>query len=63
LTPAELRVLEILPGHLTFLADRRTHVSPNTVKTHPASIYRKLGASSRDQAVRRAREIGLLDAA
>jgi len=61
LTPAELRVLQYLPQHLSFpQVATRIQVSPNTVKTHAASIYRKLGCSSRDQAVRRAREIGLL---
>lgn len=64
LTRAELRLLQFLPEHLSFpQIAARIHVSPNTVKTHAASIYRKLGASSRDEAVRRAREIGLLDAA
>ena len=63
LTPAELRVLQFLPRHLSFpQIATSTHVSPNTVKTHAASIYRKLGCSSRDEAVQRARELGLLDA-
>jgi LuxR family maltose regulon positive regulatory protein len=35
-------------------------VSPHTVKTQAISIYRKLGVSSRGEAVRTAREIGLL---
>lgn len=64
LTPAELRVLQFLPEHRSYpqiAAD--IQVSPNTVKTHAASIYRKLGCSSRDQAVRRARDLGLLDGA
>ncbi|MBS1676345.1 MAG: hypothetical protein JST08_03065 [Actinobacteria bacterium] len=62
LTPAELRVLHYLPQHLSFPQIAASlQVSPNTVKTHAASVYRKLGCSSRDQAVRRAREIGLLD--
>lgn len=62
LTQAELRVLQFLPEHLSFpQIAARIHISPNTVKTHAASIYRKLGSSSRDEAVRRAREIGLLD--
>ena len=40
----------------------RLHVlSPNTVKTQAISIYRKLGASSRSDAVARARELGLLE--
>jgi LuxR family maltose regulon positive regulatory protein len=36
-------------------------VSTNTVKTQAQAIYRKLDASSRSQAVGRARELGLLN--
>jgi hypothetical protein len=36
------------------------YVSPNTVKTHTRAIYRKLGTASRQDAIRRAREIGIL---
>ncbi|WDF37769.1 LuxR C-terminal-related transcriptional regulator [Streptomyces sp. T12] len=36
------------------------HLSVNTVKTHLKSIYRKLSATRRGEAVRRARELGLL---
>ena len=36
-------------------------LSPLTIKTHTKAIYRKLGASSRGQAVARARELGLLE--
>jgi LuxR family transcriptional regulator, maltose regulon positive regulatory protein len=35
-------------------------LSVNTVKTHLRSIYRKLAASRRGEAVRRARDLGLL---
>jgi LuxR family maltose regulon positive regulatory protein len=53
---------------LTYLATRMTaaeiavelYLSVNTVKTHLAAIYRKLGASGRREAVRRARELELL---
>jgi LuxR family transcriptional regulator, maltose regulon positive regulatory protein len=64
LTTAELRILQFLPTHLSFpdVADRLC-VSANTVKTHARSVYRKLGASSRAEAVARAREAGLLDEA
>jgi LuxR family maltose regulon positive regulatory protein len=36
------------------------YVSVNTLKTHVRSIYRKLDAASREEAVARARERGLL---
>jgi LuxR family transcriptional regulator, maltose regulon positive regulatory protein len=47
--------------HLT-LAEigQRLYVSQHTVKTQALSIYRKLGASSRSQAVQRLQDIGLL---
>ena len=48
LTPAELRLLPYLQTHLT--ADR-LFVSSHTVKTQVKSIYRKLGVSSRNDAV------------
>jgi LuxR family maltose regulon positive regulatory protein len=63
LTTAELRLLPLLATHLT-LAEigQRLYVSKHTVKTQAISIYRKLGASSRSQAVQRLQEIGLLGA-
>jgi len=36
-------------------------LSPNTIKSHAKAIYRKLGATTRSEAVRQARELGLLD--
>ena len=63
LTAAELRVLELLPTHLTEAQiAEKLFVSRNTVKTHLRGLYRKLEASSRAQAVERARELGLLTA-
>lgn len=61
LTPAELRLLHRLPTHLSFreIADE-LYVSLNTVKTQTGSIYRKLGVSSRTEAVACARTAGLL---
>ena len=61
ITPAEQRVLELLPTHLTVagLADR-LFLAQATVKAHLRAIYRKLGASTREEAVERARELGLL---
>ena len=62
LTTAELRVLQFLPSHLSFpeVAEQLC-VSPNTVKSHARAVYRKLNATSRAEAVDRARECGLLD--
>ena len=64
LTTAELRILQFLPTHLSFpeIAER-LYVSSNTVKTHARAVYRKLGASSRGEAVVLARDQGLLDQA
>jgi LuxR family maltose regulon positive regulatory protein len=64
LTTAELRVLALMPTHLSFREmGRSLHVSANTVKTHAHAIYRKLGVCSRSEAVVRARDTGLLDEA
>jgi LuxR family maltose regulon positive regulatory protein len=62
LTGAELRLLPYLATHLTFpeIASR-LFISRNTVKTEAISIYRKLGASSRSEAIERAVEVGLLE--
>jgi LuxR family maltose regulon positive regulatory protein len=62
LSPAELRLLHFLPTHLSFreIADD-LFVSANTVKTQARSIYRKLGVSSRAEAVDCARAAGLLE--
>jgi LuxR family maltose regulon positive regulatory protein len=61
LTQAELRVLHLLPTHLS-LAEiaAELDVSRNTVKTHVAAAYRKLQVTTRPDAVRRGRELGLL---
>ncbi len=62
LTTAELRVLRYLPTHLSYQGIAEDlYVSRNTVKSQAAAIYRKLGVSSRQGAVARAREWGLLD--
>jgi LuxR family transcriptional regulator, maltose regulon positive regulatory protein len=62
LTAAELRILPLLPTHLS-LAEiaQQLVLSRNTVKTQVAAIYRKLEASNRNEAVRRANDLGLLD--
>jgi LuxR family transcriptional regulator, maltose regulon positive regulatory protein len=62
LTAAELRVLRMLPTHLSFPAiAKQLFVSTNTVKTHVRALYRKLDASSRSEAVSHAAAAGLLD--
>jgi LuxR family transcriptional regulator, maltose regulon positive regulatory protein len=61
LTTAELRLLPLLATHLSFgEMGQRLYLSKHTVKTHAMSIYRKLGVSSRGQAVQRVQEIDLL---
>ena len=59
LTPAELRLLPYLQTHLTIreIAER-LFVSRNTVNSQVSSIYRKLGVSSRNEAVQQATAIG-----
>jgi LuxR family maltose regulon positive regulatory protein len=63
LTPAELRLLPYLQTHLTAsgIAERR-FISTHTVKSQMSSIYRKLGVSSRSEAVQKATTMGLLGA-
>jgi LuxR family transcriptional regulator, maltose regulon positive regulatory protein len=62
LTAAELRLLPLLSTHLSIpeIAGEM-FLSRNTIKTEANSIYRKLGVSSRSQAVTRSRELGLLE--
>jgi LuxR family maltose regulon positive regulatory protein len=61
LTTAELRLLPLLPSHLS-LAEigERLFVSRNTVKTQAISIYRKLGVSTRRETIDRMQELGLI---
>jgi LuxR family maltose regulon positive regulatory protein len=58
LTAAELRLLPLLPTHLSFpqIAER-LYLSRHTVKTQVASVYRKLGVSSRREAVDKMTEL------
>jgi LuxR family transcriptional regulator, maltose regulon positive regulatory protein len=61
LTTAELRVLPLLATHLSFREiGAELFLSPNTIKSQAISVYRKLGATTRSQAVTRARELGFL---
>ncbi len=60
LTAAELRLMPLLPTHLSFREiGERLFVSSHTVRTQAYSAYRKLGVSSRSEAVTRIRELGL----
>jgi LuxR family maltose regulon positive regulatory protein len=62
LTAAELRLLPLLATHLSFAEiAAELALSPNTVKSQAASVYRKLMATSRGQAVARSRELSLLE--
>src|SRR5262249_8525421 len=63
LTLAELRVLPYLTTHLSFQQiGERLHLSRNTIKSQAMAIYRKLGATTRTEAVARAHDIGLFGA-
>ena len=58
---AELRLLPYLQTHLTLPEiGARLFISRNTVATEVGSIYRKLGVSSRAEAVERTMQMGLL---
>ncbi len=62
--PLSKRETEVLEGMAAMLPTEEIaaslYVSVNTVKTHVRSILRKLSASRRNEAVRRARTLGLL---
>jgi DNA-binding CsgD family transcriptional regulator len=61
ISPRELVVLkELAAGRSNKVIARRLEVSPNTVKTHLARLYEKLGAERRTDAVNRARELGII---
>jgi DNA-binding NarL/FixJ family response regulator len=61
ISPRELVVLkELAAGRSNKDIARRLEVSPNTVKTHLAHLYEKLGAERRIDAVNRARELGII---
>jgi LuxR family maltose regulon positive regulatory protein len=61
LSESELRVLRYLPTnlHASEIASE-LYVSLNTIRTHMRNVYLKLGVHSRADAVKRARELGLL---
>jgi DNA-binding NarL/FixJ family response regulator len=61
LTEREREVLDLIAGGSTNreIADR-LYLSPHTVKEHTSTLYRKLRARNRAEAVQRAQRIGLL---
>jgi LuxR family maltose regulon positive regulatory protein len=60
LTEREAMVLRLLRGTLSLREiGQELHLSPNTIKTHTRVIYRKLGVSTRRQAVERGRRAGI----
>ena len=61
LSESELRVLRYLPTNLQASEiAAELFVSLNTIRTHMRNVYAKLGVHSRADAVKRARELGLL---
>jgi len=61
LSGRELEVLhELAAGHSNKEIAAHLHVSPNTIKTHVARLFEKLGAKRRTEAIRRARELGIV---
>lgn len=61
ITPRELEILEELAaGFSNREIANRLFVSENTVKTHAARLFGKLSAQRRTQAVKRAKEAGLI---
>jgi LuxR family maltose regulon positive regulatory protein len=62
LTAAELRLLPLLSTHLSVPEiAAELFLSVHSIRAQTRSIYRKLDASSRNQVVTRARELGLLE--
>ena len=60
LTEREVAVLRLLRGTLSLREiGQELHLSQNTIKTHTRLIYRKLGVSTRHDAIEKGREIGI----
>lgn len=61
ITRRELEILELIAAGLSNKEiASRVYVSENTVKTHAASVFEKLNAKRRTQAVQLAKEAGLI---
>ena len=62
LTPREMEILAMISRGATLRqVGRALEISPRTVETHVAKLYRKLGVRTRVQAVSHAAQLGLLD--
>jgi DNA-binding NarL/FixJ family response regulator len=62
LSPREREVLDLIAsGSTNREIAAALHLSPNTIKEHTSSLYRKLGARNRAEAVQRAQRLGLSD--
>ena len=61
ISPRELTVLnELAAGRSNKEIALALNVSPNTVKTHVAQLFEKLGAKRRTEAISKARELGIV---
>ena len=61
LTDREEEVLRLLRGTLSLREiGQELFLSANTIKTHTRAIYRKLGVATRQEAVERGRDVGIL---
>ena len=61
ISPRELTVLnQLAAGRSNKEIAQALNVSPNTVKTHVAQLFDKLGAKRRTEAISKARELGIV---
>ncbi|MGD0867545.1 MAG: response regulator transcription factor [Rhizomicrobium sp.] len=61
ISPRELTILhELAAGRSNKEIAANLNVSPNTVKTHVAKVYEKLDAKRRTDAIKKARELGIV---
>jgi DNA-binding CsgD family transcriptional regulator len=61
LTPRECEILGLLAsGQSNKEIARQLEISPNTAKTHIASVFQKLDVQRRTQAIHKARELALI---
>jgi DNA-binding NarL/FixJ family response regulator len=61
ISPRELTVLQRLAaGQSNKEIAAELRISPNTIKTHVARLFDKLGAKSRTDAIKRARDLGIV---